>query len=105
MPTPQDELVTLYENLHNKYQVTTSFTIGLGHNLNSLQELSPDVISLLKHLTHGQITATDMDEKSFLKIKLTTKEGHYRDIFIQDTDAYMPAFDEDELITFLTQHN
>ena len=106
MATPQQDLINLYENLATKYRVTTKYSIGLGHNLNSLTDLSSDVITLIKHLSGGAVTATDTDEVTYLKITLTDKiSGDYLANFEQNTNSYMEVFDMDELVDFMNEYN
>jgi hypothetical protein len=106
MATPQQDLIDLYENLVTKYKVTTSFAVGLGHNLNSLTDLSSDVITLIKHLSGGNVTATDTDEISYLKLTLFDKiSGDYLAVFEQNTNSYMEVFDMDELVNFLSEYD
>lgn len=106
MATPQQDLIDLYENLATKYRVTTKFSVGLGHNLNTLTDLSSDAIALIKHLSGGAVTATDTDEITYLKIILTDKiSGDYLATFDQNTNSYMDVFDQDELINFMNEYD
>jgi hypothetical protein len=102
MATPQQELLQLYENLGSKYRISTTYTIGISRDLT----LSPDVIEFIKYLSKGDLSSTDMDETSFLKIVLTDKiSGDYIATFEQNTNTYMEVFDQDELVDFLKEYN
>jgi hypothetical protein len=102
------DVITLYQNLDNKYKVEVQYSIGLGHSRPDpeLVNLSLDVMTVMFHLNSKSFTSTDFDQKSLFKLTLRNKETNaIVDKFTQDTDGYMDVFDKNEFLNFLIKHN